>query len=88
MAAMGTKKGKKEKPFFVCRECGYKTVKWLGRCPECGEWESLEEHQPVSPGKALLKGVAEPVPLHLAPDGDEERVSTGIEELDRVLGEG
>ncbi len=88
MAAMGTIKGKKEKLFFVCRECGYRTVKWLGRCPECGEWESLEEHQPVSSGRSLLKGVAEPVPLHLTPDGDEERVSTGIEELDRVLGGG
>ncbi|WP_457576631.1 DNA repair protein RadA [Desulfomarina sp.] len=88
MAAMGTIKGKKEKTFFVCRECGYRTVKWLGRCPECGEWESLEEHQPVSSGRSLLQGGVEPVPLHLAPDGDEERISTGIEELDRVLGGG
>ena len=77
---------KKNRPVYECHKCGYQTVKWLGRCPECGEWESLAEKKVVSPG--LARSFTEPVPLHMAPDGDEERISTGIEELDRVLGGG
>jgi len=78
---------KKKKPIYICRECGYQSVKWLGRCPECGEWESLEEEKIVLSSRAG-RSFAEPQPLHMAPDGDEERISTGIDELDRVLGGG
>lgn len=84
---MQLKNNKKNRPVYVCRQCGYKTVKWLGRCPECGEWESLEEeiHQPSSRQVGLFD---KPVSLSLAPDGDEERLVTQITELDRVLGGG
>jgi DNA repair protein RadA/Sms len=87
MGAMSAISKKKKKPLYICNECGYQSVKWLGRCPECGEWESLEAEKIVLPPGAG-RSFAEPVPLHMAPDGDEERISTGIEELDRVLGGG
>ncbi len=77
---------KKNRPVYECHKCGYQSVKWLGRCPECGEWESLAERKIISPG--ITRSYTEPVPLHMAPDGDEERISTNIEELDRVLGGG
>ncbi len=79
-------KKKQEKPLYKCLECGYKSRKWLGKCPECGEWESLVEEVMVT-GTAA-RSFAQPVPLHQAPDGDEERVTTRMEELDRVLGGG
>lgn len=79
----------KQKTVFVCRECGYRSGKWLGRCLDCGEWDSMDEQQPVERKTAAVLSASEkPVPLHLAPDGDEERASTGIAELDRVLGGG
>ena len=37
----------KEKSFFVCSECGYRSAKYYGKCPSCGEWETLEEQAPV-----------------------------------------
>ncbi len=77
----------KNKTVYICQQCGYQSRKWLGRCTECGEWNSLveevEQKVPVA-----LGAVDRPVPLHLAPEGDEERTSTGMEELDRVLGGG
>ena len=84
----------KAKTVFVCSSCGYETVKWLGRCPECGEWNSLVEEEraqaPVSEKK--LKRApgsgAEAVRIDEIPDGAMKRMSTSIEELDRVLGGG
>ncbi len=84
---MNTIKKKQPKSFYVCQQCGYQSRKWLGRCSQCGEWESLVEEVETT-GQKGTHSFAEPVPLHLAPDGDEERISTGIEELDRVLGGG
>lgn len=72
---------------YICQHCGYQSRKWLGRCTDCGEWDSMVEEVPAQ-AKAVLKSSDKPVPLHLAPDGDEERTSTGIGELDRVLGGG
>jgi len=84
---MSTIAKKKNKPVYLCQQCGYKSVKWLGRCPECGDWESLVE-EVVTPSLGVVRTFTAPVPLHMAPDGDEERISTGIDELDRVLGGG
>ena len=78
----------KEKSVFSCQECGYQSIKWLGRCPECGEWESLIEER-VVPGVAPQQGgYQKPLPLTEAPDYAESRHITGIGELDRVLGGG
>jgi DNA repair protein RadA/Sms len=76
----------KEQLLFVCAHCGYESRKWLGRCPDCGEWDSLTEQkkQTIQVGRTL----AEVHPL--AGEGGEEpmRLVTGISELDRVLGGG
>lgn len=78
---------KQNKTVYVCQQCSYKSLKWLGRCPECGEWETLAE-EIIAPKGGGSFTPEKPVPLHLAPDGDEERMKTEIEELDRVLGGG
>ena len=84
MAGLGKKKVKTE---YICDSCGYLSIKWLGRCPECDEWESFVE-KVSGPNPAQERAMVEPTPLPNAPDGDEERILTGIEELDRVLGGG
>ena len=76
----------KEQLFFVCSRCGYESRKWLGCCPDCGEWDSLAEQkkQKIRVGRS----VAEVHPL-VGEGGDEPmRLVTGISELDRVLGGG
>ncbi|MEE4243461.1 MAG: DNA repair protein RadA [Desulfopila sp.] len=78
---------KKSRTRYVCNNCGYRSIKWLGRCPECNEWESFAE-EIVQPAVSAGMPKIEAQPLHLAPDGEEERILTGIEELDRVLGGG
>jgi DNA repair protein RadA/Sms len=84
---MNLKSKKLNRPVFVCGQCEYQSGKWLGRCPGCGEWETLVEQiiNPPSPNVGLS---GQPQPLYLAPDGEEERISTRIDELDRVLGGG
>lgn len=84
MTTLGKKKNRVD---YICRQCGYMSLKWLGRCPECGEWESLEERL-STPALPVGQTRVVPQPLHRAPDGDEERILTGIDELDRVLGGG
>ncbi len=80
---------KKSKTWFVCGNCGYRSLKWLGRCTECDEWDSLVEELSADKITSGVPGkVSQPVPLYLAPDGEEERIRTGIDELDRVLGGG
>ncbi|MCI5122732.1 MAG: DNA repair protein RadA, partial [Candidatus Electrothrix sp. AUS4] len=76
----------KERKIYLCSACGHESRKWLGRCPECGEWDSLNERkkQKLRTGRAI----AEVFPL--TGEGGEEPVSlvTGISELDRTLGGG
>jgi DNA repair protein RadA/Sms len=79
---------------FTCQQCGYESVKWMGRCPDCGEWNSFVET--VSPtlsgarrgGGGLRATVAQPVPLTEVEAVDARRMSTGSPEFDRVLGGG
>jgi len=85
------KTAKKIKTVFVCQECGYQASKWLGRCPDCSQWQSFIEEKKCSPAKKATGAglsVPEPVALHLAPETEEERTCTNISELDRVLGGG
>ncbi|MFQ5329918.1 MAG: DNA repair protein RadA [Thermodesulfobacteriota bacterium] len=75
---------------YTCQSCGYQAAKWLGRCPDCSEWNSLVEEQfarEVKPPFAV-KDVVLPQPISTLRAGEEERGSTGIGELDRVLGGG
>lgn len=83
---------KKTNTVFYCQECGYESVKWLGQCPGCKAWNSFVE-EPVkttSKGRVTM-GVREdvkPLPISQIDLKEEERLSTGIGELDRVLGGG
>lgn len=76
---------------FFCKECGYESSKWFGQCPACKEWNTLVE-EPVAK-KTVAKGIVnmmstEPSVLSKISTEDTDRTSTGIEELDRVLGGG
>ncbi len=83
----------KTKTVFFCTECGNETPKWQGKCPACGAWNTLEEHieKPAAPGrtKSATAGIScRPKPISQVDSGDEIRFSTGMGELDRVLGGG
>ena len=73
---------------YACSECGYATGKWLGRCSACGGWGTLVEERAAAAATAP-KGAGRPL-LRLVDveAGDAERVTTGVRELDRVLGGG
>ena len=85
----------KSKTVYVCSECGYETPRWLGRCPDCGSWNTLTE-QESAPALRLeekkLKRApgndAEALRIDRIPDETIARRSCGIGELDRVLGGG
>ncbi len=83
---MATKK--KEKNVYICEQCGYQNNKWLGRCLECGAWDSLKEQRLAKSRKRLAGEIARPLRLDQAPDDDEKRIFSAIAELDRVLGGG
>jgi DNA repair protein RadA/Sms len=82
---------KAAKTVYECTSCGAHSPKWLGRCPGCGGWNSLEEVRAAVRGnRALAKSssAARPVAIADVAEDDTERFSTGIGELDRVLGGG
>jgi len=83
-----TIKPAKEKIQYSCRECGYRSGKWLGRCPDCGQWESMDELRVMSGSKHATPDYEKPYPLTAAAEQESERAVTGIEELDRTLGGG
>ncbi|MBR5390605.1 MAG: DNA repair protein RadA, partial [Clostridia bacterium] len=85
----------KTKRAFVCMECGYDSPKWFGKCPSCGQWNTMAEEilREEKPGRAFsLSGTAQksrkPVRLSEIGNTEDVRFSTGIRELDRVLGGG
>lgn len=83
----------KTKTVFFCTSCGNETPKWQGRCPSCGQWNTLVEHieKPTAPGRAKSSPVGmsrTPKQLHDVDIDDETRFLTGMGELDRVLGGG
>ncbi len=74
---------------YVCRECGHVSTKWLGRCSNCGGWNTLvEQRENRRETRRSLSGRAVPVPLSGVVIGERDRVVTGLEEMDRVLGGG
>jgi len=81
----------KIKTVYYCTSCGNETPKWQGKCPACGEWNTLQEHteKPVGKGRATsVSGARTPQRLSEVHTGNETRFSTGMGELDRVLGGG
>ncbi len=83
----------KIKTMYVCSECGYESAKWFGKCPGCGEWNTMsEEVREVFKGKSSVASKAaitsKALPITEISTEDEERYYTGSKELDRVLGGG
>jgi DNA repair protein RadA/Sms len=72
---------------FRCQACGYITTKWMGRCPDCGTWNSITEEPSIKEHTRVIQDT-EPIPLSDVSFSEDTRVSTGIKELDRVLGGG
>ena len=81
---------KAKKSVFFCQNCGHEESKWLGQCPMCKEWNSFVEERVTTSKTAAVKAAKEIriVPLSEVKTENEERVTTEIKELDRVLGGG
>ncbi len=87
---------KKNAAVFFCQNCGYESAKWSGQCPACRAWNTLVEEPAVpkgqsAPGNARKRRAGErrePVTLENIESRDHERISTGMAELDQVLGGG
>ena len=90
----------KARSVYVCAECGYESSKWYGKCPSCGQWNTLEEQvrQAPAPAASARRSVYtaptapgesdRPVGIRDISTDDEPRYSTGMGELDRVMGGG
>ncbi len=86
----------KTKTVYVCSECGAESPKWLGRCPQCGEWNTYQEEHVVVDKRESLSGIGpsglltevKAVPLSSVQQKDVVRSTTANAELDRVLGGG
>src|SRR5690348_733920 len=73
---------------FVCSECGTATPRWLGKCPGCGAFGTLLEESRIEASTSGSARAGTPVPLGQVRTSEAERISTGVPELDRVLGGG
>ncbi|MCR5635659.1 MAG: DNA repair protein RadA [Clostridiales bacterium] len=83
----------KSRNVFICEQCGYESVKWYGKCPGCGEWNSMAEQvrtvkDQTAPVKSKSLNGVKSISINNIDTLDEHRYSTGINELDRVLGGG
>ena len=83
----------KIKSVYICSECGYESPKWYGKCPSCGEWNTMNEEikektSSTTFSKVRVANYAPPVPIKDISTTDEIRYKTGLSELDRVLGGG
>ena len=83
----------KSKTVFLCTNCGNETPKWAGRCPSCGQWNTLEEYTPAPSEKVTAAPAARKISavakrLSEAKTDEALRFTTGLSELDRVLGGG
>jgi DNA repair protein RadA/Sms len=82
---------KKSSMVFFCKECGFESSKWMGQCPGCKEWntfveEPVEKKVKIEKNKILFR--TEPSTISQIDVLEEDRTSTSVEELDRVLGGG
>ena len=81
----------KTKTVFVCSSCGYESVKWMGKCPACNEWNTFYEEKlskETGISKTKERKNITPISLNQVEKTQTQRNSTGFEELDRVLGGG
>ena len=77
---------------YECQNCGFQSPKWLGRCPDCGRWDSLAEEalspHAGAPADRDAGPARSPSPIDAASADTDSRLGSGIEEFDRVLGGG
>lgn len=85
----------RQRSVFACQECGYTSPKWIGHCPDCGKWNTLVEElvAPKQTGKNQHRRISDdehrkPQPITEVKANEQERLKTGIEEFDRVMGGG
>ncbi|MBF0574214.1 MAG: DNA repair protein RadA [Desulfamplus sp.] len=82
---------KKDRVIFRCQSCDHETYQWMGKCPSCGDWDTLAAEKPVdnsAPGARFSRTRTTPVPMNEIEFDDEIRLLTGVCEFDRVLGGG
>lgn len=84
---------KSQKTIFSCQSCGYQAPKWMGKCPDCGTWDSFVEERPAAvsqpgAGRSIAGSQTGPVPIDSIELETEMRLQTEIQEFDRVLGGG
>lgn len=84
---------KNAKTIFCCQSCGYQAPKWMGKCPDCGQWDTLVEETRLLQGPyggvpKISTPQSEPVPLDSIGLESENRLLTQLKEFDRVLGGG
>lgn len=80
----------KQKNVFFCKECGYEASKWMGQCPACKSWDTFVEEKPLNTAEKR-RGTAfltEPESLAKINTTENNRITTGLQEMDRVLGGG
>jgi len=88
------KPNKAAKTVFLCQNCGYQSPKWMGKCPDCGQWNSLTEERSgrgsgrLSEKPSISHSSSKPVPIDTVKIDHVRRLTTGIQEFDRVLGGG
>ncbi|MBW2053751.1 MAG: DNA repair protein RadA, partial [Deltaproteobacteria bacterium] len=74
---------------YVCQSCGYQAPKWIGRCPDCGRWDSMVEEAPKPSGKRTgVSGISQAQTIDAISLAQEMRMKTGLPEFDRTLGGG
>lgn len=82
----------KIKTVFTCQECGYQSAKWLGKCPDCNQWNSFSEEEQLKPSKAAPKSImgreSRPKTINEIEHEKVNRYQTKIGEFDRVMGGG
>ena len=80
---------KKTETVFVCQSCSFQSGKWLGKCPECGEWNSLvEERARKTSRNGFAVRDVKAIAFHEIEPQDDLRLPSGVTEFDRVLGGG
>ena len=86
---------KAKKTVFFCQECGYESPKWMGKCPDCSNWNTFNEEQVVQQNKAAKEATKvrqlskKPIKkLSEVKSSKSDRIVTGISEFDRVMGGG
>jgi DNA repair protein RadA/Sms len=78
----------KIKTVFLCQSCGHKSPRWVGKCPDCGTWNSMVEERVTRHKAAHSSQKISSIPLKEVDLTDEDRITTGIKEFDRVVGGG